>query len=110
MTGSLARTRWAAIGAAIAVSLGGGGAVFMAHATGTPSPTTFVPIVPCRLMDTRSDLTVGPRSTHLDAGETYSPLVWGTNANCTIPSSALAVSMNATMVNPTALETWLATA
>jgi hypothetical protein len=50
---SLIRSRWAAIGAAVAVTLGGG-AVMVAQAE-TPT-TTFTAIEPCRLLDTRSDI------------------------------------------------------
>ena len=77
MDGSLLRSRWAAIGAAIAVALGGG-VVMVARAAESPSPTSFVPVVPCRLMDTR-DPGVGPRTVPLGAAETYSAVVWGTN-------------------------------
>lgn len=48
--GSLARTRWAAIGAAVAVSLGGGTLLVANAAT---DANTFRPITPCRLLDTR---------------------------------------------------------
>lgn len=46
----MARTRWAAIGAAVAVSLGGGTLLVANAAT---NATTFRPITPCRLLDTR---------------------------------------------------------
>jgi hypothetical protein len=52
MKSSLTRARWAAIGAAVAVSLGGG-AVMVANA-GSPVGALFVPIEPCRLLDTRT--------------------------------------------------------
>lgn len=100
MDGSLLRSRWAAIGAAIAVALGGG-VVMVARAAESPSPTSFVPVVPCRLMDTR-DPGVGPRTVPLGAAETYSAVVWGTNGYCTIPTAAVAVSLNVTAVNGTA--------
>ena len=54
-------------------------------------------------MDTRAGGdNVGPRAAAIGAGETYAPLVWGANGNCNIPTSATAVSMNVTFVNPTA--------
>jgi hypothetical protein len=64
--------------------------------------STFTPITPCRLADTRPapDL-VGTRSTPLSAGETAVFAVWGTNGNCTIPTTATGVAMNATAVGPT---------
>lgn len=48
------RTRWAAIGAAVAVSLGAG-AVLVANAASYPT-TGFTAITPCRLLDTRTDV------------------------------------------------------
>ncbi len=47
------RTRWAAIGAAIAITLGGGG-IGVANATSDASDgpvSAFFPIEPCRLAD-----------------------------------------------------------
>jgi hypothetical protein len=65
--------------------------------------TVFVPITPCRVMDTRAaPLTVGPRATPIGQGETYSIAVRGTNGNCTIPADAVGLSMNVTVINPTA--------
>ena len=46
------RTRWAAVGAAIAVTLGAG-AVFTASAAESGTASALVPIVPVRLLDTR---------------------------------------------------------
>jgi hypothetical protein len=65
--------------------------------------STFTPITPCRLADTRPapDL-VGSRSAPVGAGETVTFAVWGTNGNCTIPSTATGVAMNATAVAPSA--------
>jgi hypothetical protein len=50
---SLMRSRWAAFGAAIAVTFGGG-AVWVANAA-VVSSDTFTSITPCRLLDTRND-------------------------------------------------------
>ena len=98
--GRLWRTRWAAIGAAVAVSIGAGG-VMVAHAGGNGA-SSFVPITPCRLVDTRASSTVGTRSTPLGSGETATFTVHGTNGNCSIPATASAVAANATVVNGTA--------
>jgi hypothetical protein len=57
MKSFVARSRWAAFGAAVAVSLGGG-AVFVANAVGQEA-SSFVAIEPCRLLDTREDSPVG---------------------------------------------------
>jgi len=94
------RARWAAIGAAIAVVAGTGGVAFSGatNAQVTPSQTL---ITPCRIMDTRSvPDNVGPRSTPLAGGETYSIQVTGSNGNCTIPSGTSGVVMNVTIVGP----------
>ena len=52
----LNRTRWAAIGAAIAITLGGGSLIGVS-ASGTES--TFVPVEPGRILDTRSTTPIG---------------------------------------------------
>jgi hypothetical protein len=99
---SIGRSRWAAFGAAVAVSLGAGGAGWIAHAGPAPTPNTFVPISQCRLLDTRTASPVGPKHTPLGAAKTYSAAVRGTNGHCTIPSSATAVVVNVTALNATA--------
>src|SRR5450432_4523909 len=89
-TSTLARTRWAGIGAAVAVSLGAGGVGLIAHAAGS-MPSSFVSITPCRLFDTRPATAVGDRVTPLKAGEDFVRQVSGTNGNCTIPTTATAI-------------------
>jgi hypothetical protein len=98
------RSRWAAIGAAVAVSLGGGG-FLIADAAAGDDESTYVPIANCRLFDTRpAPDNVGPKNTPLGPGESnvYTQPVTGTNGNCTIPPDAVAVSMNVTITDPTA--------
>ncbi len=95
--GSMWRSRWAAIGAAVAVTLGSGGLVVAQAASGNAS--SFVPITPCRLLDTRSG--IGGRTTPLGAKETYTVTVRGTNGNCTIPADATGVSANVTTLDGT---------
>lgn len=95
------RTRWAAIGAAVVVALGGGG--LAVHATSSSGERdVFIPITPCRLFDTRSEAPVGPRTTPIGPGATFAQAVRGTNGNCTIANDATAVAMNVTVVNGTA--------
>ena len=54
-------------------------------------------------MDTRPGAdNVGPRATPLEADRPYLATVWGTNGNCTIPTTAVGVVMNVTADNPTA--------
>jgi hypothetical protein len=67
-----------------------------------PDETTYVPVGPCRLVDTRPDFQVGPRSTPIGADETHVQQVTGTNGDCTVPTTATAVSLNVTAVDATA--------
>lgn len=68
-----------------------------------PGESTYVPIAPCRLMDTRPGVeNVGPRATPIDGGETYTQQVTGANGECTIPTTASAVALNVTALNGTA--------
>lgn len=55
------RTRWAAIGAAIAVSLGAGlgTGVLSTSAATNPTESTFVPVEPVRILDTRAAVNLG---------------------------------------------------
>lgn len=96
------RTRWAAIGAAVAVSLGTGG-IGLVHATvDSGDRPVLVDINPCRLTDTRPGTQVGPRSTPLGADEQYDVAAHGANGNCNIPAEAIALSLNVTALNATA--------
>jgi hypothetical protein len=100
----LQRTRWSAVGAAVAVVFGAGVVLPSANAAITGgNRAVFVPIEPCRLFDTRSaPVTVGPRATPIGPAETYTQQVTGSNGHCEIPSDATAVSMNVTTVDGTA--------
>ena len=60
---SLLHTRWAALGAVVAITLSAGG--IGTASIGTGERTVFVPITPCRLVDTRPAFQVGPRSAPL---------------------------------------------
>src|SRR3954451_3102879 len=100
--GSVSRARWAAIGAAVAVSLGVGGVVVTNAAISTGERAVFVPIAPCRLFDLRpAPDTVGPRAAPLGPGETYTQPVRGANGLCNIPADATAIAMNVTAVGGT---------
>ena len=97
------RSRWSAIGAAVAVTLGGGGLLTTSASVDSGNRSIFVPITPCRLVDTRpAPDNIGPRSTPIGAGESYVTQITGTNGNCTIPPTATAVSMNVTIITPSA--------
>ena len=68
--------------------------------------STFVPVAPCRLFDMRPDATPsGGKKSPLGAGEgnVHVQQVTGNVGNCVgIPTNATAVSMNMTIVGPTA--------
>ena len=99
---SLLRTRWAAVGAAVAVTLGavglGGLNIASAEISEGDRPV-FVPINPCRLIDTRADDPVG-------ASETVTITAHGSNGECTgdsaIPTDAVALALNVTATNASA--------
>lgn len=94
------RARWAAIGAAVAVSLGAGG-FGIANAVQTADPkNVYVAITPCRLADTRpAPENVGPKATPLGAGETWT--IQGTGdvpGDCNIPTGISALQLNVTPI------------
>ena len=69
------------------------------------SRPVFVPITPCRLLDTRAAATVGGRDTPLNAAETIVVRAHGANGRCTgdsaIPNDAVGLSMNVVAAIPT---------
>ncbi|NND74505.1 MAG: hypothetical protein HKN44_05820 [Ilumatobacter sp.] len=94
------RSRWAALGAAVAISLGAGGLGIVGAASGPGEVSELTNITPCRLADTRPG-EPGVRSTPLGAGEDAQFAVHGTNGDCTIPASATAIVANLTAFNAT---------
>jgi len=64
----------------------------------------FVPMTPCRLIDTRPDSTVGVNPGTIDADDTFVFQVRGASDPCPtmIPPNALALATNVTAVTPTA--------
>jgi hypothetical protein len=97
------RVRWSAIGAAIAVAVGAGGLMSASASISSGERAVYVPITPCRVMDTRPGTdNVGPRSTPIGAGEAHAIAVRGANGNCSIPADAVGVVMNVAAVQPTA--------
>ena len=106
------RTRWAAIGAAVAVSLGAGGvSLTQAALTSGEKPVYVALDAPCRLVDTRPTSLVGPKNTPIAAGdaEAYEIQVTGANGQCigglAIPADATAVALNVTAIAPVATTT-----
>jgi hypothetical protein len=103
---SLTVDRGTWLGACVALSLGVGVAfaTITAGAASDPAEATFVPIVPCRLVDTRpaEQFNVGPRDTPLGPEDTHVQQVTGANGACTIPADATGIALNVTAVEPTA--------
>jgi hypothetical protein len=94
------RTKWAAVGAAVAVTLGAGGISLGQAAIGTGDKPVFVAIEPCRLVDTRPGATnIGGRTAPLSASDTLTLQVTGASGQCTgIPAGATAAAMNVTAI------------
>ena len=99
MSNSL-RVRWAAIGAAVAVSLGGG-TMLIASASNNVGASSFSPVVPIRVLDTRAEGKIGA----LDGlGDPRTLQVTGTivteiGTQTVVPIGATAVVMNVTVVD-----------
>jgi hypothetical protein len=95
------RSRWAAIGAAVAVSLGAGGLGLARASTGVES--SFVSVTPARVLDTRTGLglegpLVSPAPRVLQVtGSIARP---GGSSAVVVPSGASAVVLNVTVVAP----------
>jgi hypothetical protein len=88
----LTRSRWAAVGAAVAVTVGGGGLVGVSAAGGDTTGSLFTAISPVRMLDTRSQSMVGA----LDgSGAPLRLQVTGDR----VPAGAESVSMNVTVVD-----------
>jgi hypothetical protein len=62
------------------------------------SPVEFYTISPCRAVDTRS--TGDPNGPAITSGEYRLPVLVGNVGNCTIPTTAIALSVNVTIVLP----------
>ncbi len=99
---TLARSRWAAFGAAIAVTAGAGG-VGLVQASSNAAESTVTPVAPCRLVDTRTPETIGVRSTPLGANDTMTVSAVGVSGDCSsVPAGATALNINLTSVGATA--------
>ncbi len=96
----LVKTRCAAVGAAVAVTFGLGGLDFASATVATGVRNVFVPVVPCRLFDTRpAPSTVGGRSTPILKDEQFQVSVSGPQGNCNVSSGATAVVLNVTALD-----------
>lgn len=98
------RSRWAAVGAAVAVTLGAG-SLGLVNAQSTPSDgLTYIPLTPCRLADSRpAPDNVGKFNERIGANmKEFDFAGRGTSGNCTLPANAEALTMNVTGIQPTA--------
>jgi hypothetical protein len=95
------RSKWAAVGAAVAVSLGAGGIGISQATTSSGERPVYLPIEPCRLADTRAEFQVGPRTAPLGPNETYTLSGQGAVGNCSLPAGTTALSLNVTAINAT---------
>jgi hypothetical protein len=103
MDNRLTRVRWAAVGAAVAVTLGAGGLQLAGATIGSGERAVYVAITPCRLFNTRpAPANVGPRTSPLGTDDTYSVPATGPSGNCNLPAAATAVVMTLTAVDQTA--------
>ena len=97
------RARWAAFGAAVAVSLGAG-SIGLVSATAPEGAAAYQAINPCRLADTRPDSNVGPYAAPLGADQIYTFDGWGDVPGvCDLPTGTTALQLNVTAVNATQL-------
>ena len=98
------RSRWAAIGAAIAVSLGGGGLFFANAASSSASNTVFTD--PVRIMDTRDPVNVGLAGPFVSQVsqklQVTGSIPTTTGTRTVVPAGATGVLLNVTVVNATA--------
>ena len=102
------RTRWAAIGAAVAVTLGAagiGGMNLVSAQADVSVRSVYVAAEPCRLIDTRSNTDVGDKNTPFGPDETLTITAHGSNGQCidtrAIPTDAVGLALNVTAVGAT---------
>ena len=98
------KSRWAAIGAAIAVSIGGGGIFFAQAAGGTEGSTVMID--PVRIMDTRNGVDVGLAGPFVSAVsqklQVSGSVATTTGTMTPVPTGATGVLLNVTVVSPSA--------
>ena len=96
------RSRWAAIGAAAAVTLGAGG--ILAATASSGSVSSFVAVAPERVLDTRTGVGLSGPFESLVPRElkVTGEVTTATGTQVVVPEGATAVSLNVTAVLPTA--------
>lgn len=99
------RTRWSAIGAAVAITLGAGGVGLASASIGTGEKPVTITIEPERILDTRVNLGLAgsfSSDTPRDLQVTGSVPVASGGNKIVVPAGASAVIVNVTAVNPSA--------
>ncbi len=94
----VSRSRWAALGAAVAVTIGAGSIGVVGATIDSGERPVLVQITPCRLVDTRTD--PGGSDQAIAGGETHTFEAHGMNGDCNIPAEATGLSLNVTAVQP----------
>ena len=100
----LLRTRWSAVGAAVAVTLGAGGLSMAQAAIDTGDRPVTVSIAAERILDTRVNLGLAGRfadATPRDIQVTGSVPVASGGNKTVVPADAIGVLVNVTVVTPT---------
>jgi hypothetical protein len=96
----LVKTRCAVVGAAVAVTFGLGGLDFASATVSAGERSVFVPVVPCRLVDTRpAPSTVGDRAVPIVKDEQFVVAVRGQKGKCSVALGATAVVLNVTALD-----------
>jgi hypothetical protein len=99
---STIRTRWAAVGAAVAVTLGAGGIGLVDAAKEDGPRPVYTAITTCRLLDTRPLHKIGAKTDAFGPEETVTVPAWGDNGECTdIPDDVTSLQLNVTAVEAT---------
>jgi hypothetical protein len=98
------RSRWAAVGAAVAVTVGGGG-LFVADAASGPA-SSVITIDPVRILDTRDPIDLGLAGPFVSAVgldlTVTGPIPTSAGVATVVPDGATGVLLNVTVVSPTA--------
>ena len=98
------RARWFAAGAAVAVALGAGATTWQATASTGGDESTFVPVTPTRILDTRVDLGLpGPFTSPQPRQLTVTGTIdTADGTKLVVPTHANGIALNVTAVQPTA--------
>ena len=96
---TLTRSRWAALGAAVAVVAGVGG-IGLAQAAPASSASSYQSMIPCRLLDTRAGSQIGDVATAIGPKSTVTTNARGVVGDCEIPVEATALSVNVIAIDP----------